>query len=473
MNQTKESFHGTAYENSSFFLTAELQQRLYLVTHLLEFGQQILVVHGPTGIGKSHFCNNVRETLDRDWVIFQTSADEKTSPDNLIRSLIRESDFELDNVDETINALGQFLAYCHHNDKKAVLFIDKADKLTHDTLKFIFRFTDFKEESAYIRVVLIGSDSYLDTLKQSGDENISESQLHSISLAPFTLQQTTEFLNHLKLHTDPLTEKEISRIYKVSAGIPADIRFLAEQGLNDPALNPAKNEKQQSAESTVRTRRIVIAAMFVLVIVSVIFALNMPDTTDIKVPEVVKLDLPTTTSLNSDVDIEKTALDEPLPDAWMDEQNVGSDSAEIVDTPVAGLVEEPEPVADLELIQIDSKALISPQAATSKTDLSMRDKSWLMQQKDEDFVLQLIGAVEMKTIENFIDTVGLEKSLLTLLSTRKNGADWHVLSYGLYADIEAARSAINTLPEAAKAHKPWPNAVKSLKASLKKPGQEP
>ena len=75
------------YDESRYFLTPELQQRLDLSRHLLEYSQQVLLVNGENGVGKSCFCEHLANTADESWLVCKTEVNEQTGPGELVRAL--------------------------------------------------------------------------------------------------------------------------------------------------------------------------------------------------------------------------------------------------------------------------------------------------------------------------------------------------------------------------------------------------
>ena len=120
--------------------------------------------------------------------------------------------------------------------------------------------------------------------------------------------------------------------------------------------------------------------------------------------------------------------------------------------------------------QSESAPAIMPAESTKVADkenepvgTNSRDINWLLQQPPNNYVLQLIGAHEVQTVDAYLRSIpGLADATIRF-TTMNNDKPWHVLVYGLYDNRQQALAAIDTLPELAQATSPWPRPVKSIK----------
>lgn len=120
--------------------------------------------------------------------------------------------------------------------------------------------------------------------------------------------------------------------------------------------------------------------------------------------------------------------------------------------------------------QTESAPATKPAESTKVADkenepvgTNSRDINWLLQQPPNNYVLQLIGAHEVQTVDAYLRSIpGLADATIRF-TTMNNDKPWYVLVYGLYDNRQQALAAIDTLPELAKATSPWPRPVKSIK----------
>ncbi|MBA1149106.1 SPOR domain-containing protein [Ectothiorhodospiraceae bacterium WFHF3C12] len=79
----------------------------------------------------------------------------------------------------------------------------------------------------------------------------------------------------------------------------------------------------------------------------------------------------------------------------------------------------------------------------------------------DHYTIQLIGAYDRESLEGFVADLDLQGET-RILTTRREGRDWHVVVYGDYASRASAKAGLQRLPEAARAHGPWIRTFGSL-----------
>ncbi len=485
LNLVKDPFLNR-YSGETYYSTPEIQHRLDLIRHLLEFSQQVLLVKGPSKVGKTVFCQHLIANADEKWLVCEIEASGEIGPDTLVKEMLREHTDMIEASTETIAALNRYLEYCSHNSRIPIVFIDNADELNQATLRFIFQLMEFKEKETSIRVVLIGQDSFLNRLNEIAEEKSDSNLIHSVTIPAFSPDQTMQYLQHrisaCAGREDMFSEKEMNRIHKVSAGVPGDINFLARQGLSDPAAliteSPASKLTQENVNKARQIIKPVLAAAFVASIV-IFFTSSLRDNASTGI-------LTLSISLPPELPpapVKKTgntySFDpEELPDAWMESQVL---STPVLDTEISEqLTEEFVPEKKLEgngefkssqrlsspSIEPEPPLIESTVAKNGKNKGKMKGRDWLLAQSDDSYVLQLMGAAQMTTITRFLQEARLDESQLALYKVEKSGKDWHVLVYGLYSDLPQARAAITALSLEAQAQNPWPKAMLTIHEAM-------
>ncbi len=106
---------------------------------------------------------------------------------------------------------------------------------------------------------------------------------------------------------------------------------------------------------------------------------------------------------------------------------------------------------------------IEPQQPDAGTGDSKQTIDWLLQQDQNKYVLQLIGAYEQPTIDAYVSSISELADDIISFTTTNDGKPWYVVVYGLYENRQQAVTAIENLPQKARATSPWPRPVKSIK----------
>ncbi len=181
----------------------------------------------------------------------------------------------------------------------------------------------------------------------------------------------------------------------------------------------------------------------------------------------------------ADVDIEAaqlTTIDEtPGVDSNADstvDNEVESDAPAITEIPVAtdllitGIEKEnaeTTAAVEQEVVPV-AEQTPEPQQPNEISDNGQQTIDWLLQQDENKYVLQLIGAYEQPTIDAYVSSVPELASAMISFTTTNDGKPWFVVVFGLYENRQQAVKAIDDLPQKARATSPWPRPVKSIKA---------
>ena len=464
-----------AYDESTYFLTPELQQRLDLSLHLLEFSQQVLLINGEHGVGKSHFCEHLASSADENWLVCKTQADGQTGPGELVKSLLRHCPDILQEETETVASLDRFLEYCHLNSKQAVLIIDDSHLLDRTTIKFVLQMIEFRFEESFLRVVLVANASFSGVLQEHAEALSNTNLIHAIVIPAFTAEQTGLYVRH-RLQAcggsgEEFSDKELGRIHKVAAGIAADINFLAKQGLADPA----QFSQAGSASSLLSTvighhRQILIlllsAALLSLFSTFLFLDENHEESTESKT---LTLDLPPPKTANLNTRPRQVDSNDSVQP--VSKGQVGVTAARPIDTKEksAGKPSSAENslVSTVEMsIAEPLRAELAPANSLVPGYTDLKSSGWLQQQDSSSFTLQLMRAREVDTIARFIADSGLDQAQLAIYNETSQGQQSYVLLFGVFPDLPQARAAVAALPQAARSASPWPKAIKAVQEVL-------
>jgi DamX protein len=494
LDLTQDPFQNK-YSKELFFTSDETQHRLDLIKHLLQVSQQVLLIKGREKVGKTLFAQHLVVTADDDWLACRIDATQKIDPDILVKSMLREHQNDTDDTSESIALINKHLAHCNLIGKIPILFIDNADKLNEKTLRFIFQLMSFKEKNTFIRIVLIGQDSLLQRINEIADESSNTGLVHTINIPTFDLKETTAYLRYLLAvcggREDMFSDKEISRIHKVSGGLAGNISFLARQGLSDPANLDLKVLSPKTSNKNTKGARnkglFVIACLLITFIIIYVWSYLQEDES-INV-EQISLRLPekqfSVSSKHSDelnkgepISLAQSSLE---PEVFEEKVEVANKNeldstvnipdvlklshTESAGAAVPGLNQPGLPaVTEAKLEQQDSQRTTKKMEITSS---EIRDHEWLQQQSRDHYVIQLIGAVEMTTIKRFLKGAQLDQEQLSLYQAMQADKPWHVLVYGLYSNREEARAAISTLSKDVQQGKPWAKSISSIHEAIK------
>ena len=98
----------------------------------------------------------------------------------------------------------------------------------------------------------------------------------------------------------------------------------------------------------------------------------------------------------------------------------------------------------------------------------LRDDNWVRAQDPGHYVLQLIGARDIRTLELYLADAPEIRSGLAVITTWNAGNPWYVFIYGIYPDRDAAVADLGRLPAVIRKGEPWPRTIASVLSDLQK-----
>lgn len=103
----------------------------------------------------------------------------------------------------------------------------------------------------------------------------------------------------------------------------------------------------------------------------------------------------------------------------------------------------------------------------AKTERFPRRESWLLDQPEESFSLQLLGSRNEKSIAEYIRSHKLDERQSAYYRGFYRGDYWYVLMYGIYPTKKAALEGRDRLPAKVRKLKPWPRSLKSVHTAIR------
>lgn len=508
---------------SNCFIMPELTHRIELILHLLEYSNKLVIVKGEPDSGKTTFFEELIRQEESNLIIRNLMLSTTTRLNDIFKAIIEgESSDDLQTTEYSQEDLNQWLARSQNKQKIPVLLIDDADLFDDILINNFFDILNISNENSILHVCLFCEPSFLDRLEESGINKDDSESLHIIEMPSLNEKQTEQYIRN-NYPTDNSTEldlfndKMIKQIHRISHGFPGRINALCEQYLDDPAKQSEVIEKKPSSKIMLKEillkNKLMMSVVMFLLILSVGIATLLQETDEEDGRQTIKLELPKLaedeTKEDGIVEIEVPQKIEPEPvtieessppviaeiaddlnnkkevlvynfqgqlvakesdlevinieeletvEEEIIEETVpfseSTSNVEIIPEPEPIVIPEPEPV----------KVVESKPAARSEP--TVKDTKWLTKQDPKKYVLQLIGAYEQETIDDYLKAFKDSETKIIPFTAKNKGKQWHVLIYGLYGGRDEAAAAIDTLPTKAKLMAPWPRSVQSIKDLL-------
>jgi len=219
-----------------FYADPERAQTLNMLQHLTQYSEELLLVTGPAGSGKSSLLEQYLARADEDWKVCRVSAVETPDPGQLFITAARCFGLHTDNVsgDALLDALRQHLNHLQQT-MTPVLVVDDADKLSDDALEIVVHLAELPgDHGKLVRVILFADSAILprfDSARFSAGP-----RPHRLDLKPLDETQTIAYLQH-RLATAGFAggpvflPRDLKRIHKQSLGWPGAINLQAHEVL--------------------------------------------------------------------------------------------------------------------------------------------------------------------------------------------------------------------------------------------------
>ncbi|MBK5517748.1 AAA family ATPase [Pseudomonas sp. TH10] len=498
------------------FFPAQRKPVLGQLHHLARYSQLLLVVTGPQGSGK---------TLLRQALVASTN---KQSVQSVVVSARGAGDAAgvLRQVAQALNVaqpeIGSILSQVVQlalTGQEVYLLVDDAEQLDESALEALMALGAGAPEGRP-HVFLFGESSLIAQLEAL---HLEEERFHVIELQPYTEEETREYLDQ-RLEgagrgVELFTADQISDIHESAEGWPGNINQVARDALIEVMIASRSAVKRPSMGFNMPKKHVL--AISAVVVVAVAAAWLMPGrskapTTGAPANEQAQLPLgegaPQPNS-NGAPAVEFAGNSQPMPlplvgnsqpvmrgplaeaaggitegdDGVPVEGSSATPPTVTTSAPPAGIqpgpaptpaakpapaptqvatakpapapVAKPAPVPAKPAAVATAKPAEKPAAAAAKG----AGGTWYAGQPTSNYVVQILGTSSEASAQNFVKEQGGEYRYFKKVL---NGKPLYVITYGNFANRDAALSAIKALPAKVQAGKPWPRTVASVQQEL-------
>lgn len=235
-----------------FYADQNRAQILESTEHLIEFSNNLQVVMGEPGVGKTHFMIALQARKDNNWRVAKVEDAAEHDTLSLIQAILNSFGAVANNETDLLEALENQLSEIIKLGFKPVLLIDNAQALSADSLRFLLQLSrQQQDDEPYIHIVLFTTTIITDILQAPEFKDFRDI-IHITIINNFDKEGVSGYLRH-KLtvagfnRESPFTPRIIDSIYKNSAGIPEQINFYASKFL----ASSGKGENYIEAEPPV------------------------------------------------------------------------------------------------------------------------------------------------------------------------------------------------------------------------------
>jgi len=463
-------------EDDLFYAESSRKQRLGTLSHLTQFGNELMIVTGPKGCGKSTLLQQFKITSPKLWKFARIEAQSGLDERKILQQLYRQMGIEFRGAthSDLLEQIKVQFDLLQRKGQYSIMLIDDADQLPITAIKKIMEMASLIStvNKPLLRIVLFGTEDLIGKLTDPLLNQYASLPRRVIELPPFSEEQTTQYvlgrLSAANFVGDELfTPSALHKLHTESYGWPARINELARKLLTTSLPKNVRGSTPGFDAKTFHASRLIgLAASIAVVVTFFIFqhdinlwASQFANPANSSSSTVLSSE--TTTAAVKNISKPSTPVTQPV--TTLAEKLKQRNQNHLSGTSTAD-TSKPAP--------LQSKAVAKPKAqqtssfTTNITNIA-RKESWVLDQNSRHYTLQIVAGENLKTIEEFIEEHKLYSNIAFYRSVRSN-KPWYGLIYGVYSHKQAAISAINQLPANLQRLKPWVRSMNSVQSDINK-----
>lgn len=503
-----------------FLPLGQRDEALASLRHLALFSHKLLVLTGPSGSGKSALLRELLASQDGSMVLVVIKGGDVSDLHGLIDRVLSELGLVRrgESIEESSGRIREACAKRSGNGLKTILAIDDAETLSVDMLNWLA--TESGAGTDDVSVVLACRDGLWAQLRNALPDLVEKNLLGRVPLRPYGRAETRIYLEEgLKRAgwdgTPVVTDSQVQAIFGASHGLPGLINRLAENYLVGSSAQRRVVMRWNARNWSILAMvggSLIVAWMLVLWLYQERQdeppVLDVPGMAPVAVEsERVSLELVLPQSESVEEGGEKDWFEEnaaelstpseaeaPAPDPELDllfeQEPLGAGMAEDAEglpdparpDPAESLLADPvmedepeQPVpevvvpeqkADADSLAQAGEAPASRQEPVPQgTSSLMRPQSWMNQQDAQGWTVQLLGSQDEESANSYAAGWTVAPYKPFYFKSDYRGKPWYVVLLGVFPDKEAARKAMDGLPQRIRKQGPWLRSIKGLQKS--------
>ncbi|WP_455376167.1 AAA family ATPase [Kaarinaea lacus] len=495
----------SAIEDDMYYADPIRQQRLDILLHLTQNTNELLVVIGEQGMGKTTFINQFLKNAAEHWKLCFIEGHKMMSEEQFLERVYMGFNIAHASVHKgtMLSNLRKRLENMLEDALPVILVVDDAHLFSTKVLTLILEIASIKntKTGGSVRVVLASEPQIKIMLAEPALEDSHNLIVRKIDLPSFDETNTGEYLHHRltqagMIDEQFLTRATISKIFKYSDGIPGKINEAADKLLFDTTPIIRRNSSIQAKQQSPDLKLFIISLIIALIIGSVLYFYTSQSDGDSTVSSNTQTGETTTplrlppaenNSDSTDKQDSSSKTEEPIDPMQLlkeelagktepDQQGIPADRENenriepqgTIPKVTLPQIKQSEEASKIQANQQTNSAPVIQQVKPDNPDL--KDNSWVLKQNPDHYTVQLVAGRQKQTITNFITKYKLSGTLI-YFSSKRNGNVWHNLTYGIYPDRKSVNQAIKKLPASLANVEPWVRQIKSIQSEIRKLAQ--
>lgn len=211
-----------------FFSRGGRERHLDALADLRGLGRPLVLITGPTGVGRSTFFHALMHRLPDDVRSARVTAGVFLSARNLLQAVARAMGLAVDaeeSREEIRERLYEQIAELDSARTLCATLVDDADELEADALEELIGLAELSAETPNVRVLLFGGQGLRRVLADAVGAERVDPLAHEVRLEPYTLNELRGYLQFRLARAglsgqSPFTEQDYQDIYVASLGLP-------------------------------------------------------------------------------------------------------------------------------------------------------------------------------------------------------------------------------------------------------------
>ena len=220
-----------------FWLGEKHKEALAVLKYGVINNQGFLLLTGDVGTGKTTLINALVNSLDSDTVVINVT-DPRLDKLDFFKLVAHSLGLEakVRTKFDFITSLGNFLHQAYKDQKRVLLIIDEAQKLSLDSLEEIRLLSNIeRQETKLLNIFFIGQDEFNDTITQSECRALRQRITIVHHIEPLNEKETVEYVNYrldmAGAQRAIFTDGALKEIYRFSRGYPRLINIICDRAL--------------------------------------------------------------------------------------------------------------------------------------------------------------------------------------------------------------------------------------------------
>jgi len=465
------------------FISAQRQQRLDLMHHLIPNTRQVILVRGPEKSGKSFFIRQFKAQANPGWNVCSVDAKQMMGSDEPLAVIAKVFD-ELDKSEKPL--LVRFASWSKAA-KTAIICVEDVHQLDSNRLEFLFQLAQSHD---CLHLLLTSSDNLAEDV---------EARCQLIDIEPLSQKETLDYAKS-RMHTKGLDFVNIAGIDSVvlfieTGGLPGRINDVLDQ----MAQGTVGDVEKKSMDNGLSAKWIVTALIIIATLI--IFDLfPLGDRAPAIKNQAVELNEQAAIIKQEKKPVSVAPLDAPSVNKDQPLLNKVKNKQEEVITLAAPPLSDSGLAPNVDTLEVDTKTVsnkkqleekATAKAVAKKQELTLKTQvlpieekkealisdpektpgaleinhKWIKEREAGHYTLQLLGVSTEQAAKEF---VARHKDLNNLIyfKNKRNKGQWFSILYGDFVNKTEASKASKSMPASLGKLKPWLRNFKEVRLEL-------